>query len=117
MVLRRVFGSKRDEVTGGLRKLHNEELHNFYSLPSIIRMIKSRRMRCSMNGEKINAYRVLVGKPERKRPLGRPRHRWVDNIKMDLREIEWGGMDWIDLAHGSDHWRVLVNMVICLSVA
>jgi hypothetical protein len=86
-----------DEVTGGWRKLHNEELHNLYSLPS--RMIKSRRKRWAGNvafmGEKRNTCRILVGRPEGKRPLGRPRHRWVDSIKMDLREIGWGGMDWI----------------------
>jgi hypothetical protein len=86
-VLRRIFGPKRDEVTGGWRKLHNKELHDLYSSPSIIR-IKSRRMRWAGHvarmGEKRNAYRLLVGKPEGKRPLGRPRHRWVDNTKMDL---------------------------------
>jgi hypothetical protein len=90
-VLRRIFGPKRDEETGGWRKLHNEALRNLYSSPSIIRMIKSRRMRWAGHvarmGEKRNAYRILVGKTERKRPLGRPRRRWVDNIKMDLREI------------------------------
>jgi hypothetical protein len=89
-VLRRIFGPKRDEVTGRWRKLHNEELHNLYFSPSIIRMIKSRRMRWAGHvarmGETRNAYRILVGKPEGKRPLGRPRHRWVDNIKMDHRE-------------------------------
>jgi hypothetical protein len=83
-------------VTGGWRKLHNEELHNLYSSPSIIRMIKSRRMRwvghLAGMGEKRIAYRILVGKPEGKRPLGRPRCRWVNNIKMDLREIGWDGM-------------------------
>jgi hypothetical protein len=88
-VLRRIFGPKRDEVTGGWRKLHNEELHNLYSSPSIIRMIKSRRMRWAGHvarmGEKRNAYRVLVRNLEGKGPLGRPRRRWVDNIKMDLR--------------------------------
>jgi hypothetical protein len=88
-VLRRIFGQKRDEVTGGWRKLHNEELHNLYSSPSIIRMIKSRRMRWAGNvarmGAKRNPYRILVGKPEGKIPLGRPRRRWVDNITMDLR--------------------------------
>jgi hypothetical protein len=90
-VLRRRFGPKRDEVTGGWRKLHNEELPNLYSSPSIIRIIKSRRMRCiracSPNGEKRNAYRLLAGKPEGKRPLGKPRRRWVDSIKMDHLEI------------------------------
>jgi hypothetical protein len=93
-VLRRIFGPKRDEVTGGWRKLHNEELRDLYSSPSIIRMIKSRRMRCAGHvarmGEKRNAYRLLLGKPEGKRPLGRPRRRWVDNIRMDLGEVGWG---------------------------
>jgi hypothetical protein len=85
-VLRRIFGPKRDEVTGGLRKLHNEELHNLYSSPSIIRMIKSRRMRWAVprTGEKRNAYRILVGKLEGKRTLGRPRRSWVGNINMNL---------------------------------
>jgi hypothetical protein len=86
-----MFGPKRDEVTGRWRKLHNEEVHNLYSSPSIIRMIKLRRMRWAGHvarmGEKMNAYRILVGKSEGKRPLGRPRCRWVENIKMDLREI------------------------------
>jgi hypothetical protein len=90
-VLQRIFGPKRDEVTGGWRKLHNEELHNLYSSPSIIRMIKSRRMRWAGHvariGAKMTAYRILVGKSEGKRPLGRPRRRWVNNIKMD--RIEW----------------------------
>jgi hypothetical protein len=89
-VLRRIFGPKRGEVTGGGRKLHNEELHKLYSSPSIIRMIKSRTMSWAEHvarmGEKRNAYRILVGKSEGKRPLGRPRRRWVDNIKIDLRE-------------------------------
>jgi hypothetical protein len=89
-VPRRTFGPKRDEVTGGLRKLHNEDLHNLYSSASIIRMNKSRRA-CSTSWE--NAYIIFVGNPERKGPLRRPRRRWVDNIKLDLREIGWGGMD------------------------
>jgi hypothetical protein len=101
-VLRRIFGPKRDEVKGGWRKLHNEELHNLYSSPSIIRMMKSKRMRLTWHvarrGEKRNAYRILVGKPEGKRQLGRSRRRWVNNIKMYLREIGWDGMDWIVLA-------------------
>jgi hypothetical protein len=71
---------------------------------------------CGTNGEKGNAYRILVGKPEGKRPLGRPRRRWVNNIKMDLREIGWGGMDWIELAEDRDQWRDLVNMVMNLRV-
>jgi hypothetical protein len=96
-VLRRIFGPKRDEVTGGWMKLYNEELHDLYSSPSIIRMIKSRRMRWAGNvarmGERRNAYRLLVGKPERKIPLGIPRRRWVDNIRMDLGEVGWGDVD------------------------
>jgi hypothetical protein len=93
-VLRRIFGSKRDEVTGEWRKLHSEELRDLYSSPSIIRIIKSRRTRWAGHvtrmGEKRNVYRLLVGKPEGRRPLGRPRRRWVDNIKMDLGEMGCG---------------------------
>jgi hypothetical protein len=115
-VLRRIFGSKRDEVTGEWRKLHNEELRDLYSSPSIIRMITSRRIRwagrVARMGEKRNAYRLLVGKPEGKRPLGRPRRRCVDNIKMDLGEMEWGGVDWIGLAKYNNRWRALVNSVL-----
>jgi hypothetical protein len=105
-VVKRIFGPKRDEVIGGWRKLHNEELHSLYSSPSIIRMIKLRRVRwaghVTVNGEKGNAYRVLVGKPEGKRPAGRYRHRWEDNNKMGLREKECGDMDWINLAQDRD---------------
>jgi hypothetical protein len=109
-VLRRIFGPKGDGVTGGWRKLHNEELHNLYSSPSTInRIIKSSRIRwaehVARTGEKRNACRILVGKPEGKRPLGRPRRRWVDNIKMDLREIGWVGMDCSDMALDMDQWR------------
>jgi hypothetical protein len=100
-MLRRIFGPKRGEVTGGRRNLHNEELQNLYPSPSMIRIIKSRRMRWTGHvgrmGEKRNAYRILVGKPEVKRPLGRPRRRWVDNIKMNLRKIGlvvWTGLIW-----------------------
>jgi hypothetical protein len=96
-VLRRIFGPKRAEVIGGWRKLHNKELHNLYTLPSIIRMIRSRRMRWAGHvacmEAKRNAYKVSVGNPEGKRSLGIPRNQWEDNIKMVLRVIEWGGMD------------------------
>jgi hypothetical protein len=101
-VLRRILGLKKDEMTGVCSKLHNEELHNLYSSPSIIRMIKSRRVKwaghVTRRGAKRNAYTILVGKPEGKRPLGKSRNSLVDNIKMDLRGMGWGGMDWIDLA-------------------
>jgi hypothetical protein len=87
----RLFGTKRDKVTGGWRKLHNKELHNLYYSPSIVRMIKLRRMRwagyVARMEEKRNAYRILVGKPQEKRPLKRPKCRWVNNIKIDFREI------------------------------
>jgi hypothetical protein len=100
-VLRRTFGPNRDGVTGGWRKLHNEELHNLYSSRSIIRIIKSRRMRWTGHvarmGEKRNMYRLFVGKPEGRRPLGRQRRRWIDNIKMDLLEIGLSVVDWIGL--------------------
>jgi hypothetical protein len=105
-VLRRIFGPKRDEVTGGWRKLHNEELRDLYSSPSIIRMMKSRRMwwagHVALMGEKRSAYRLLVGKPEGKKPLGRPRRKWLDNIKMDLLEIGLGrcGLDWSSSGYG-----------------
>jgi hypothetical protein len=89
-----------------------------YSSPSIIRINKAKRMRwaCSTNGENRNAYRILVGKSEGKRPLGRPRSRWVDNTEMDLRETGWDNMDWIDLVQDRDQWRALVNMVMDLQV-
>jgi hypothetical protein len=100
--------------------MHNEELCDLYSSPSIIRIIKSRRMRWARHvarmGEKRNAYRLLVGKPEGKRPLGRPRCRCVDNIKIDLVEIGWGGVDWIGLAQDRDKWRALANAVMNLRV-
>jgi hypothetical protein len=101
-VLRGIFGPKRNEVTGEWKKLHNGELHNLYSSRDIIRQIKSRRMRWAGHvarmGEGRNVYRVLVGKPEGKKPFGRPKRRWVDGIKMDLREIGWGvwsGFTWL----------------------
>jgi hypothetical protein len=95
-LLRRIFGQKRDEKMGDWRKLHNEELQNLYSSPSVIRMIKSGRMRWAGHvarvGERGNVYRILMGKPGERKPLGRPRQRRVDNIKIYLREIGWDGV-------------------------
>jgi len=102
------------------RKLHNEELNDLYCSPNIIRVIKSRRMRWAGHvarmGEGRGVYRVLVGKPEGKRPLGRTRRRWENNIKMDLQEVGCGGMDWIELAQDRDRWRALVSAVMNLRV-
>jgi hypothetical protein len=113
-VLMRVFGPKRDEVTGEWRKLHNEELNDL-SLPNIVRVVKSRRMRwagqVARMGEDRGVHRVLVGKPERKRSLGRIRRRWEDNIKMDLQEVEGDRGDWMELAQDGDRWRALVGTV------
>jgi hypothetical protein len=119
-VLRRIFGPKRDEVTGGWRKLNNEELHGLYSSLSIIRVIKARRIRWAglvvRMGELRVAHSILVGRPEGRRPLGRPRRRWEDNIKMDLTEIGFGDVDWIHLAQDRDRWRALVYTVMSLRV-
>jgi hypothetical protein len=116
-VLRRIFGPKRDGVTGEWRKLHNEELNDLYCSPNIVRVIKSRRMRwvghVARMGERRGVYRVLVGKPEGKELLGRPRRRWEDNIKM---EMGCGVMAWIDVAQDRDRWRALVNAVMNLRV-
>jgi len=119
-VLRRIFEPKRNKVTGEWRKLHNEELNDLYSSPNIVRVIKWRKMRwvghVARVGKGRGMYRVMVGKPEGKRPLGRPRHRWEDNIKMDLQKVGCGGMDWIELTQDRDRWRVLVNAVMNLRV-
>jgi hypothetical protein len=107
-------------VTGGWRKLHNEELHGLYSSPSIVRVIKARRMRWAGHvapmGEGTGAYNILVRRPEGRRPLGRPRRRWEDNIKMNLREIGFGDVDWINWAQDRDRWQALVNTVMNLRV-
>jgi hypothetical protein len=116
----RIFGPKRDEVTGEWRGLRNKELYALHSSPNIIRVIKSKRLRWTGHvarmGERRGAYRALVGKPDGRRPLERPRRRWEDNIKMDLREVGWRGMDWINLAQDRDRWRALVNAVMNLRV-
>jgi hypothetical protein len=114
-VLGKIFGPKRDKVTGGWRKLHG-----LYSSPSIIRVIKARRMRRAGHvahmGEARGAYNILVGRPEGRRPLGRPRRRWEENKKLDLKEIGFGDVDWIYLAQDCDRWRALVNTVMNLRV-
>jgi len=119
-VLRRISGPKGDEVTEEWRKLHNEEHNDLYYSPNIIRVTKSRRMRweghVARMGERRGIYRVLVGKPEGKRPLGRHRRRWEDNIKMDLKEVGCGGMDWIELDEDWKSWRALVKAVMNLRV-
>jgi hypothetical protein len=102
-VLRRISRPRRDEVTREWRKLHNEELNDLYSSSNIVWVIKSRRMR-------------WAGQPEGKSPLGRPRHRWEDNIKMNFQEVECGGIDWIKLAQVRGRWRALVNVVMNLQV-
>jgi hypothetical protein len=116
----KIFRTKRDDVKGEWKKLRNKELHDLYSSPSIIRIMKSRRMRWAGHiarlGEKRNAYMLLVGKPEGMRLLGRPSRRWVDNIRMDLVEVGWGDVDWIGLAQDRDRWRALVNSVLSLRV-
>jgi hypothetical protein len=116
-VLRRIFGAKRDEVTSEWRKLHNEELHDLYCSPTIVLVIKSNRMRWGGGhvgrlGKGRGVYRVLVGKPEEKRPLGRHRRRWKDNIKAYLQEVGCGGTDWIELAQDRDSWRAVVRAVM-----
>jgi len=116
MVLRRIFGPRRDEVTGEWRRLHNEELNDLYSSPNIVRMIKWRRMRwvghvARMDDER-GVYRVLVGKLEGRRPLGRPKRRWMNNIRLDLQGVGCGYMDWIGLAQDRDRCRTLVSAVM-----
>jgi hypothetical protein len=118
-VLRKIFGPKRDEE-GSWKKLHNDELHSLYSSLNIVRVIKSRRIRWAGHvarmGEGRDVYKVLIGRPEGKRPLGKPRRRWEDNIKTDLREMGIDGANWIQLAQDRVQWRSFVNTVMNLRV-
>jgi hypothetical protein len=117
-MLRRIYGPKRDETVGSSRKFHNEESRNVYSLSYIIRMIKSRRMRSTVHGAHIpeKRYAYKVQKPSGKILLGRPRRRWEDNIKIDVRETGWDGMDWSHLAQDRNQWRTVVHTVTNLRV-
>ena len=119
-MLRRIFGPRRDKVTGEWRKLYNEELNGLYSSANIVRVIKLRRMRLEVHVVRMvegrGVYSVLVGKPQGKRPLGRPKHRWEDNIKMDFEEVGCEGMDWKKRAQDRDKWRAFVNAVMNLRV-
>jgi hypothetical protein len=120
-VQQKIFGPKTDEVTGDWERLHNEELYDVQSSPNIIRVIRSRRMKwaghvANMGGRR-NAYRVLVDRPDEKRSLGRPKHRWEDNIKVDLQVGGWGGMDLIALAQNRDRQLTPVNVVMNLQVS
>jgi hypothetical protein len=112
-VLRRMSGTKRDEIIETWRELHRVELHNWDSLSYIIRMIRSKRRRwaghVACRGARRSAYRVLVGKLEGKRLVGKPRHRWEDNIKTDFREIGYGGLEWIHLVQDRDKWQACVH--------
>jgi hypothetical protein len=118
-VLRKIFGPKSEE-DGSWRKLHNDELHILYYSQNIVRVIKSRRIRWAGHMTRMRegrgVYRVLVGRPEGKRPLGRPRRRWEDNIKMDLREIGIDGANWIRLVYDRVQWRACVSTVMKLRI-
>jgi hypothetical protein len=114
-VLKKVFGPKRDEVTGECRKLHNEELNDLYTLPNIVWLVKSRRMRWTRHvarmGKDRGVHRMFMGKPEEKSPLGRQKGRWKDNIKIDLQEVGGSRGDWMELDQDRDRWRALVGTV------
>jgi hypothetical protein len=118
-VLSRIFGPKREE-DGSCRKLHNDGLHGLSSSQNIVRVIKSRRIRLARHvarmGEGRGVYGILVGRLEGKIPLGRPRRRWEDNIKVDLRDTEIDGANWIQLAQNRVRWRAFVNTVMNLRV-
>jgi len=119
-VLRRIFGPKRGKITREWRKVHNEEINDLYSSPNIVWVIKWRRIRWVGHVARMGRREAYTGfwwgKPEGKRPLGRPRHRWEDNFKMDLQEVGRGGMVWIELAQENDRWWAFVNVVMNLWV-
>jgi hypothetical protein len=119
-VLRKILGHKGEEVAGDWRRLHNEELHNLYASLNTIRFIKSRRMRLAGHVGRMeamrNSYKILVGKCEGKRLLGRPRRRWEDDIRMNLRELDREGIDWMHLAQNRHQWRSILKTVINLGV-
>ena len=118
--LRKIYGPKRDEMTGEWRRLHNEELHGLYDSPDVVRIMKSRRLRwagyVARMGEKRRLYSIVVGKPEGKRPLGRPRRRWEDNIRRDLREVGIRDENWLDVAQERILWRTFVTAAMNLRV-
>jgi hypothetical protein len=119
-VRRRIFESKRDEVVEVWRRMHNEELHNLYTPQNIIRMMKSKMVRWVVHvacmGEMRHACNILIGKPKGKKPLGRPRYRWEDNSRVDVRENGWEGVGWIHLVQDRDQWWALVNVVMNLPI-
>ena len=120
-VIRDLLGNNNNSIANCIFfRLHNEELNDLYSSPNIVRVIKSRRMgwagHVARMGEERGVYRTLLEKPEGKRPMGRPRRRWVDNIRMDLQEVECGYVDWFGLAEDRDRWRTLVSAVMNLRV-
>ena len=118
-ILRRLFGPKWD-AKGEWRRLHNEELHSLYRLPNIVRVIKSRSLRWTGHVARMNkgrsALRIVTGTPAGKRPLRRPRHRWEDNIRVDLKEIGINTRNWVDMAQDKDYWKTLVNVALNLRV-
>ena len=118
-ILRRIFGPKKD-ANGEGRRLHNEELHSVYHSPNIVKVIKSRRLRCAGHVSRMEDgrcdFKMLTSSSTGKRPLGRPRHRWEDNIKMDLKKIVINTRNWIDSAQDRDYWRAIVNAALNLRV-
>jgi hypothetical protein len=117
----RSFGPKREEVAGDWSRVHNEELHNLYTSPNIVTVFTARRMRWAGHvarmGKMRNEYNIFAGKPERKSPFGRPRHKWEDNIRIYLREIGWEILNWMHLVQDRDQWRALMDTVMNFRVS